>query len=96
MEEYIMEKDRKREIKKIIIDNLELQMKVDDIGDDIPLFTEEDKGLGLDSIEALQVITGLEDYYDITIETSDDPQKDFYDINAIDRLVERCKKVENE
>lgn len=88
--------NRKNEIKEIIIKNLELQMSADEIDDEAPLFSEEDGGLGLDSVEALQIITGLEEYYSISIELSEDPQKDFYNINAIEALIDRCKESENE
>ena len=46
------------ELKKLIINTLKLEdMNPDDIEDDAPLFGE---GLGLDSIDALELVVALE------------------------------------
>jgi len=59
------------EIKKIIIDALMLEdTAVEDIETDGALF---DSGLGLDSIDALEIAIALEGRYGVTVE--DDPEK---------------------
>ena len=59
------------ELKKQIIEVLNLEgMKPEDIGDDEPLFGDE--GVGLDSIDALELIVILEKNYGIKIQ---DPNK---------------------
>ncbi len=59
------------DIKKIIIDALMLEdTSIEDIETDAPLF---DAGLGLDSIDALEIAIALENSYGVTIE--DDPEK---------------------
>ena len=46
------------QIKEILIEELMLQQTPDEIGDDTPLFSAE--GLGLDSVDALQLVVALE------------------------------------
>lgn len=59
------------EIKKIIIDALMLEdTSVEDIESEGALF---DSGLGLDSIDALEIAIALEGRYGVTVE--DDPEK---------------------
>lgn len=60
----------KQELKARIIEHLNLQgRKVEDITDDMPLFGE---GLGLDSIDALELIVLMDRHYGVRI---DDPKK---------------------
>ena len=59
------------EIKEIIIESLMLEDTTSaDIETDAPLF---DTGLGLDSIDALEIAIALENRYGVTVE--DDPEK---------------------
>ena len=59
------------EIKKIIIDALMLEdTRVEDIQTEDALF---ESGLGLDSIDALEIAIALENSYGVTI--ADDPEK---------------------
>ena len=54
------------ELKQLIIDNLALEdISVDDIETDAPLFVE---GLGLDSIDALELGVGLQKRYGIKLD----------------------------
>ena len=55
----------KNTLKKQIIEELNLQeMKPEDIEDDAPLFGD---GLGLDSIDALELVVLMEKYYGVKI-----------------------------
>ncbi len=57
--------DLKYELKKQIIEELNLQdIKPEDIEDDAPLFGD---GLGLDSIDALELVVLMEKYHGIKI-----------------------------
>lgn len=59
------------EIKKLIIESLSLEdIAPDDIETDAALFID---GLGLDSIDALELAIALEERYGVTIE--EDPEK---------------------
>ena len=54
----------KAEIKQAIVRSLRLPMTADEIGDDTPLFGE---GLGLDSIDVLELVLELERSFGVTI-----------------------------
>jgi acyl carrier protein len=57
--------DLKYTLKKQIIEELNLQdIKPEDIEDDAPLFGD---GLGLDSIDALELVVLMEKYYGVKI-----------------------------
>jgi acyl carrier protein len=59
------------EIKKMIVEALALEdITPDEIDTGAPLFVE---GLGLDSIDALELAIAMEEQYGVTIE--DDPEK---------------------
>ncbi len=47
----------KPRIKEVIVKSLRLELRPADIGDDVPLFGE---GLGLDSIDALELVLEIE------------------------------------
>ncbi len=54
----------KAEIKEVIVRSLRLPISVDEIGDDTPLFGE---GLGLDSIDVLELVLEIERSFGIAI-----------------------------
>ena len=49
----------------LLVENLMLQTPADQIGDDLPLFGPG--GLGLDSVDALQIVVALEKNYGLKI-----------------------------
>ena len=58
------------DLKRQIIEQLNMQdITPEDIGDDQPLFVE---GLGLDSIDALELIVLLQQHYKIKLSNADD------------------------
>jgi acyl carrier protein len=56
---------RKQEIKKLMVENLMLQVAADEIRDDQELFGPE--SLGLDSVDALQLVVALDKQYGLKI-----------------------------
>lgn len=70
------------EIKTLIIENLHLEdLTVDDIQTDAPLFGE---GLGLDSIDALELGIALKKKYNIKIKVQDENIKQhFYSVKTL-------------
>ena len=79
--------DRHLEIKRMIIETLDLEeIDPSEIIDDEPLFVE---GLGLDSIDALEIGLALQKLYGIKISSeSDDTRQHFASINNLVALVE--------
>jgi len=55
----------KAEVKSLIITNLMLKVSAEEIADDLPLFGPG--GLGLDSVDALQMVVALEKQYGLKI-----------------------------
>lgn len=75
------------EIKRMIIDTLELEdITPDDIDPQAPLFGE---GLGLDSIDALELGLALQKRYGIKLDAeAEDTRSHFASLNALAALVE--------
>ena len=57
--------DLKSQIKRLIVDRLKLEIDPATIDDSQPLFGE---GLGLDSIDALELVLGVEQEFGVKIE----------------------------
>mgnify|MGYP003536097221 FL=1 len=69
------------DLKTQIIAQLNLQdTKPEDIGDDQPLFVE---GLGLDSIDALELIVLLQQNYKIKLANTEDGPKVFHAVRTM-------------
>jgi acyl carrier protein len=60
-----MDQDLKLRIKQMLVDNLMLQITAEEIGDDQPLFGPG--GLGLDSVDALQLVVALDKNFGLKI-----------------------------
>lgn len=54
----------KQKIKEVLIEELMLQEEPDEIADETPLFGE---GLGLDSVDALQLVVALEKHFGLKV-----------------------------
>ncbi|MDF2434182.1 MAG: acyl carrier protein [Mucilaginibacter sp.] len=86
-----MEKETlKQQLKKQIIEFLNLTpLTPDEIKDDEPLFGD---GLGLDSIDSLELIVLLKKEYGINIQDPKDGRKVLVDVNTmVDYIVEHGK-----
>ena len=78
------------QLKKQIIEQLNLEdLEPDDIDPDEPLFGD---GLGLDSIDALELIVLLERQYGIKIENPKEGQKIFYSVRTMAEFITDHKK----
>ena len=68
-------------VKQLIIDRLQLEgMTPDDIDDAAPLFGD---GLGLDSIDALELVIGIEKTFGVKIQDEEVGAKAFTSVNAL-------------
>ncbi len=69
-------------IKQLIIDSLELEdITIEDIADDEPLFNE---GLGLDSIDALELGMALKKEFNLKLDKDkEDTKNHFYSVKTI-------------
>lgn len=77
-------------LKVQIIEQLNLEdMEPEEIDEDEPLFGD---GMGLDSIDALELIVLLEKEYGIRIENPKDGQKIFYSVRSLAKFISNNKK----
>ncbi|MCB1037224.1 MAG: acyl carrier protein [Acidobacteria bacterium] len=78
-----------RRIKRVIITSLNLEgMTPEEIDDEAPLFGE---GLGLDSVDALELVVALEKEYGIRIDSEEIGQEAFASVAALAGFVEELK-----
>ncbi|MBC3880926.1 acyl carrier protein [Undibacterium sp. LX40W] len=80
-----------QEVKELIIDVLQLEdITPADIDNASPLFVE---GLGLDSIDALELGVALQKRYGITLSAdAEDTRQHFSSVNALVKLIETQRK----
>ena len=75
--------DLKTDIKKMIIETLNLQdIKLEDIEDDLPLFGG-DNTLGLDSIDAIELVMAIQRDFKVRIDDQNLAREVLKDINSI-------------
>jgi len=71
----------KKELKEMLVRDLKLQdVSPEDIGDDDPLFEE---GLGLDSLDAVELVVLINKHYAIQIKDMEEGQVAFASVNAL-------------
>lgn len=81
-----MTKDLRRKLKELLIERLKFEdMTPDDIPDDEPLFGG---GLGLDSIDALEIVVMLESEFGIKVKNETSARDSFKSISTLANYVE--------
>ena len=80
----------KESIKEMMIENLMLRTPKEEILDDLPLFGPE--GLGLDSIDALELVVSLEKRFGVSVPNSDVARNALATVNTIADYVEAQRK----
>jgi acyl carrier protein len=89
--DYIdIRKDLLGRVKKIIIEKLNLNLKVQEIDDDSPLFG---MGLGLDSIDSLDLVIGIEGEFGFKVLEED--LNVFRSVNSLVDYIISCKQDNN-
>ncbi|HEV7785452.1 MAG TPA: phosphopantetheine-binding protein [Thermoanaerobaculia bacterium] len=72
-------------IKRLIVESLNLEgMKPEMIEDDVPLFGE---GLGLDSVDALELVVALEKEFGIKIKSQEIGREVFSSISTLSEFI---------
>lgn len=79
----------KAQIKSLLVENLMLPMSADEIRDDQPLFGPG--SLGLDSVDALQLVVALDKTYGLKIADPAEARKVLHSISSIVTAVEARK-----
>lgn len=77
-------------LKALIVERLKLDREPQSIKDDAPLFdsAEGGDGLSLDSVEALEIVVGIEERWGIVIQ-DDSVANEFYSVDSLANLVSR-------
>ena len=75
----------KPQIRQLLVDNLMLQIGVDEIGDDLPLFGPG--GLGLDSVDALQLVVALDKNFGLKVPNPEAARQVLQSVNSMTEAV---------
>jgi acyl carrier protein len=76
----------KAKIKTMMVENLMLQVTSAEIGDDLPLFGPG--SLGLDSVDALQLVVALDKHFGLKIRDQEAAKQILRDVNSIVQAVQ--------
>jgi acyl carrier protein len=71
----------KERIKGLMVENLMLQISATDIGDELPLFGPG--SLGLDSVDALQLVVALDKHFGLKIRDPEAAKEILRNVNTI-------------
>ncbi len=82
--------EKARRVKELIVRRLKLDIAPASIEDAAPLFGE---GLGLDSIDALELVLGLEQEFGIKVEDEEVGVKAFVSVDALVDFIEQKKSA---
>jgi acyl carrier protein len=75
-------------LREMIVERLNLDISPQEIGDDEPLFASSaDGGLALDSVEALEIVVGIEEAFGIRLGDEQGIEQRFYSINTLTEYV---------
>jgi acyl carrier protein len=83
-----MDETLRTRIKEVLVQSLRLPFPATQIADDVTLFGE---GLGLDSIDALELVLALERTFGVTIGDEQTAKRVLQSVNAIAEYVEECR-----
>lgn len=88
------ESDLRTRIKEMLVKNLMLQTTAEEIADDLPLFGAD--GLGLDSIDALELVVSMEKTFGVGVPNSEVAGKALRSVNTIhDYILEKKPELGN-
>lgn len=76
----------RQRLKELLIAELMLDLKAADIGDETPLFGPS--GVGLDSVDALQLVVMLEKHFGFKMADQEQAKKVLHSVDSIAQAVE--------
>ena len=92
MNPHMSEPDLRTRIKEMLVKNLMLQTTAAEIADDLPLFGAQ--GLGLDSIDALELVVSMEKTFGVGVPNSEIASKALQSVNTIhDYILEKKPEI---
>jgi len=84
------EEDLREAIKTMMVENLMLKVPKEEIANDLPLFGPD--GLGLDSIDALELVVSLEKKFGVSVPNSETAKQALATVNSIHDYVLAMRK----
>jgi acyl carrier protein len=75
-------------IKEVMASELMLEVRVDEIGDESPLFGPT--GIGLDSVDALQLVVAIEKHFKLKITDQDKAREILANVESIAKAIEEA------
>lgn len=75
-------------IKEVMASELMLEISVDEIGDETPLFGPD--GIGLDSVDALQLVVAIEKHFKLKIGDQNKAREILSSVNTIAAAIEEA------
>jgi acyl carrier protein len=78
----------KQKIKELMVENLMLQITAKEIGDELPLFGPD--SLGLDSVDALQLVVALDKNFGLKIKDPETAREILNNVNTITAAVQKA------
>ena len=83
------QKELIQKIKEVMVEELMLQYGAEEIPDDVALF--DPAGVGLDSVDALQLVVGLEKNFGLKIPDADAAKDILKDVNSIAAAIQAAR-----
>ncbi len=74
-------------LKELLVTRLKLKIGVDELGEDTQLFGSE--GLGLDSIDVLELVVGIKKEFGVEIMDQETAEKVFTTVGEIAKYIEK-------
>lgn len=85
--------DVKQKLKDILIQDLKVQGRdLEDLGEDAPLFNE---GLGLDSLDAVELVVLIQKYFNVRIADMNEGKEAFASLNSLAAFIQKRQKQRN-
>ncbi len=82
----------KEQLKEVLVREMNLEdVKPEEIADDAALFG--DQGLGLDSLDAVELVVVLQKHFDIAIKDMDEGREAFRTIDSLAAFIEAKRKA---
>jgi acyl carrier protein len=78
----------RQRIKEVMASELMLEVSVDEIQDDGPLFGPD--GIGLDSVDALQLVVAIEKHFKLKISDQNKAREVLHSVNSIALAIEEA------
>ena len=79
-----MTEAQKLDVKRMLVEQLRLRMEPAEIGDEMSLFQE---GLGLDSVDAIELVAAVEQTYGVVLTSEEEAQKVLANVSALTEYI---------